>query len=376
MITNPFTEIWKSQGQLPKAAAFYEKGGHLRQASNCFHLNGDYEQAIEVLRRGEEFDELIQYIKRHGHRLIPHTLTRYSRLCNILLRQGRISTELRATTINLLGSDVEKLSFFKEFEMFDQMRSLYKERLRWFEYYELSVALGDLPEAMNTLLTQKLLPVVDKRMAELILHYAMAETLLHHRHLVESRPELEKDLLQSSRSTPLEKTALQWLNIFNSIDEYGAKSAQASFKSLVASPILLDFFCLFSVVYQFEIKLLERNKLMDLPMDILNHASRLIQTTASGEVKDSEGLMLVCGLWSSPKNPMQMTVLPWSPLRIDGVQMPVDMSPEALLSQARLWIRERFFSTVEAFQSVSFNLFRDLFPRRCIHFLYKGKSIS
>ena len=78
---------------------------------------------------------------------MPHTLTRYSRLCNILLRQGRISTELRATTINLLGSDVEKLSFFKEFEMFDQMRSLYKERHRWFEYYELSVAVGDLPES-------------------------------------------------------------------------------------------------------------------------------------------------------------------------------------------------------------------------------------
>ncbi|KAJ5127660.1 hypothetical protein N7448_008439 [Penicillium atrosanguineum] len=365
-------EIWKSQGQLPKAAAFYERGGHLLQASDCFHSNGDYEQAIEVLRRGDEFDELIQYIKRHGHRLISHTLTRYSRLCNILLRQGRVSTELRATTINLLGSDIEKLSFFKEFEMFDQMRSLYKERHRWFEYYELSVAVGDLPAAMDTLLTQKLLPVIDKKMAESILHYSMAETLLHHRDLVGSRPELDKDLLQSSRSTPLEKTALQWLNVFNSIDEYGEKSTQASFKSLVASPILIDFFCLFSVVYQSEIKLLERNNLMDLPMDILNHASRLIQVTASGEAKDSEVLMLICGLWSSPKTPTQMTVLPWSPLKTDRVQLPENMSPEALLSQARLWIRERFFSTVDTFQSVAFNLFRDLFPRRCKHFLYKG----
>ena len=229
---------------------------------------------------------------------------------------------------------------------------------------------------MNTLLAQKLLPVIDKKMAELVLHYSMAETLLHHRHLVESRSELEQDLLQSSRSTPLEKTALQWLNIFNLIDEYGGKSAQASFKSLVASPILVDFFCLFSVVYQFEIKLLERNKLMNLPIDILTHVSRLIQTLALEEVKDSEGLMLVCGLWSSPKNPTQMTVLPWSPLRTDGVQMPDDMSPEALLSQARLWIRERFFNTVEAFQSVAFNLFKDLFPRRCKHFLYKGKSMG
>lgn len=328
------------------------------------------------MRRGDEFDELIHYIKRHGHRLIPHTLSRYSRLCNILLRQGRISPELRATTINLLGSDVDKLTFFKEFEMFDQMRSLYKERRRWFEYYELSVAVGDLPGAMETLLTQKLLPVIDKKLAESILHYSMAETLLHHHGLVESRPELERDLLQSSRSTPLEKTALQWLKIFNSIDEYEEKSAQSSFKSLVASPILVDFFCFFSVVYQSEIKLLERNKLMHLPMEIINHAGRLIQTTASGEIKDSEGLMLVCGLWSSPKTPTQMTMLPWSPLKTDGVQIPEDMSPEALLSQARVWIQERFFHTVERFEDVAGSLFRELFPLRCNNFLYKGKSMN
>lgn len=173
-------ETWRNQGQLSKAAAFYEKGGHFREASDCFHSSGEYEQAIEVLRRSDEFDEIIHYIKRHGGSLNPNTLHRYSRLCNILLKQGRISTELRATTINLLGSDVEKLAFFKEFEMFDQMRSLYKDRRRWFEYYELSVAVGDLPGAMDTLLTQKLLPVIDKKTSEYILHYTMAETLLSH----------------------------------------------------------------------------------------------------------------------------------------------------------------------------------------------------
>lgn len=57
------TELWKSQAQLRKAAAFYEKGGHFRDASSCFHENGEYELAIEALRRGNEFDELIRYIE-------------------------------------------------------------------------------------------------------------------------------------------------------------------------------------------------------------------------------------------------------------------------------------------------------------------------
>lgn len=370
-------ETWRNQGQLPKAAAFYEKGGHFREASDCFHLSGEYEQAIEVLRRGDEFDEIIHYIKRHGRRLNPNTLHRYSRLCNILLKQGRISTELRATTINLLGSDVEKLAFFREFEMFDQMRSLYEDRRRWFEYYELSVAVGDLPGAMDTLLTQKLLPVIDKKTAESIFHYTMAETLLCHRGIAESRPELEKDLLQSSRSTPLEKTSLQWLDIFNLIDQFEEKDAQTSFKSLVLSPILTDFFCLFAVAYHAEIKLLDRSKLMHLPMDIINHVSRLIQNKQSGEKQSSaESLMLLCGLWSSPKNSTQMMVLPWSPLRTSGVQLPEDISQETLLSQARIWIQEKFSNTLIRFEGFAFNLFKELFPKRCSAFLVRGKSIS
>jgi hypothetical protein len=371
-------EIWKNQGQLDKAALFYEKGGHFREASDCFHSCGEYEQAIEVLRRGDKFNELIHYIQQHGHRLNSNTLNRYTRLCNILLKQGRISTELRETTINLLGSDVEKLSFFKEFDMFDQMRSLYKDRRRWFEYYELSVAVGDLPGAMDTLLTQKLLPVVDKKTAECIFHYSMAEILMSYPGLTESRPELEKNLLQSSRSTHLEKTALQWLGVFSLIDAFEEKGAETAFKSLVASPILIDFFCLFAVAYQSEIKLLDRSKLMHLPMDIINHAGRLIQTTDFGENRSSaEGLMLLCGLWSWPKNPTQMIVLPWSPLRTHGVQLPEDMlSSESLLSQARTWIQEKFSNTVVRFEEVAFNLFKELFPRRCGIFLVRGKSTS
>lgn len=237
-------ELCKSQGQLHKAAAIYEKGGHFREASGCFHSARDYEQAIEVLRRGDAFDELIHYINQNCEKLNPKTLHRYSRLCNILLKQGRISTELRATTINLLGSDVEKLAFFKEFEMWDQMRQLFAASQRWLDYFELSVSIGDLPAAVDTLLAHRLMPVINQETAEITLHFAMTEILLARCGVIGTRLELEKDLVKACRSTPLEKLALQWLEIFDLIDTLQVKGTPASFK-VGDSGLLTDFFSLF-----------------------------------------------------------------------------------------------------------------------------------
>lgn len=44
---------------------FFEKGGLFYHASECHHLEGDYEQAVEVLRRGDQFDHLINYITEY-----------------------------------------------------------------------------------------------------------------------------------------------------------------------------------------------------------------------------------------------------------------------------------------------------------------------
>lgn len=58
-------ELWKDQGEYQKASAFYEKGGFFANAAECHHVCGNHEQAVEVLRRGEQFDELITYIAQY-----------------------------------------------------------------------------------------------------------------------------------------------------------------------------------------------------------------------------------------------------------------------------------------------------------------------
>ena len=44
---------------------YFEKGGHYYNASECYHMEREFEQAVEVLRRGNEFDSLITYITEY-----------------------------------------------------------------------------------------------------------------------------------------------------------------------------------------------------------------------------------------------------------------------------------------------------------------------
>jgi tetratricopeptide (TPR) repeat protein len=64
-ILTQFIAIWENRGQHVKAAGFYEKGKMFKEASLCYHLCSEYEQAVEVLRRGDQFDELIPYVNRY-----------------------------------------------------------------------------------------------------------------------------------------------------------------------------------------------------------------------------------------------------------------------------------------------------------------------
>ena len=57
--------LWEEKGQNLKAATYFEKAGLYKDASRSYTLDGKYEQAVEVLRRGNMFDHLIDYIYRY-----------------------------------------------------------------------------------------------------------------------------------------------------------------------------------------------------------------------------------------------------------------------------------------------------------------------
>lgn len=128
--------------------------------------------------------------------------------------------------------------------MWDQLRSFYVARRRWYELYALFVSLGDLPAALETLLTHDLMPAMDKRAVESILHFSLAESLLSVWGLIESSTESDKDILQEILSTPLETTAKQWLHVFIMFESFKEQEEPRSISLPMVSNMLRDFSCL------------------------------------------------------------------------------------------------------------------------------------
>ncbi|CAP86579.1 Pc20g12500 [Penicillium rubens Wisconsin 54-1255] len=338
-------EIWKAREQYQKAASFYEKGKLFAEASECYHACG-WNRAY----------------------LSEATLLRYSRLCNILLKQGRVSASLRAITINMLGSDVSKIAFFKEFEMWDQLRAFYSSKSRWFEYYDLSVAVGDIPAAIGTLLVHKLMPVVDKPVVEKLFNYSMVEVLYAHRNLIPAKPERD-GLLKSVKLTYLEKLGAQWRTLLQLIDDLEDTNLSASVKHLDKG-LLKDIFCLF--VIAFEPSVFTKQKIEHLPMDIVIRVGKLLQDVHARKQYSLTCLATACGIFTNPKQETQTILLHWSPLK-SFTTTPLDGSScEDLLDTANGFLQEKFATALTQFHENAGNLVKKDFPPTCFQQLYKG----
>lgn len=193
-------------------------------------------------------------VYRQQKHLSDATLSRYSRLCNILLKQGRVSVDLRATTINMLGADTKKIEFFKEFEMWEQLRMLYASKERWFEYYSQSVAMGDVSEAIKTLLAHGLIAVVERSTVEKLFHYAMAENFFAKMGLTQKNSAGDLLLMTAADLGWLKEVMEQWKTMFTLVDSFEDPEMPASFelpkdegdgkKNDFIKDDIKDFFCL------------------------------------------------------------------------------------------------------------------------------------
>ncbi|KAJ5825808.1 hypothetical protein N7474_002946 [Penicillium riverlandense] len=370
-LLNDSIELWKDRGEYRKAALYYEKASLFGEASECYHSKGEYEQAVEVLRRGDQFDQLIAYLTGNKSLLNASTLHRYSRLCNILVKQDRISAGLRAAAIDLLGPDVDKEAFFKEFEMFDQLRLFYEKKGRWLEFYEMSISAGDLTSAMDALLSHNLILTANKKTAEMVFHYAVAESLITHKGFANDLPEGDENLLKSAKAASLERLAGQWQVVFEMIRWAADENRPVDWKRL-EDGIPRDFFCLY--VIAFEVNVVNKTKIMFLPGDVMLRAKSLIHALEFESKTASNCLKLLCGLFNNPETPKSCTLLQWSPLKRAGDDTYLETaSPGELFSSAKTWIRKKFAVTVTQFHERAVSLVRRGFPKVCGYFLERGE---
>ncbi|KAL1999926.1 hypothetical protein VTN02DRAFT_3799 [Thermoascus thermophilus] len=360
-------QLWRDQKQYERAAALFEKASLFNDASECYHLNGSYEDAVEVLRRGDSFDEMIRYLSRNSGKVRESALRRYSRLCNILLKQGRVSVELRAKTVNLLGSDTEKESFFREFDMVDQLVDLYRSKRRYQEIYYIYLEHGQLSMALDIVMTHNLFAVIPTHELETVFHYIQVGDIFSRR-IIQRVAGIQQisDLRTTFGSTPLADVASQWERahrIFTSIDN----PEEVIEISALDDGIIKDFICLFIISFE-KHSILDRSRMAYLPFDVLVWATQVVQRVSAGDIPTLDSLSLVCGVFDMVRTVKTVT-LPWSVLKLG----PSDYyTLEEFQVQAARWIRSRFSDVVEAFDAKTEIYLKREFPEKCSQFLLKG----
>lgn len=102
---------------------------------------------------------------------------KYSRLSNLLLKQGRISTNLNRICIDLLGSESEKEQFYQDFEMTQELATMYKDQKRDRELYYLLIEDGQLEPALQLALTGNLHESIPDGEIEQVFNMIQAEKL-------------------------------------------------------------------------------------------------------------------------------------------------------------------------------------------------------
>lgn len=102
------------------------------------------------------FKNLLTIFSRNNESVQLDKRQKYSRLSNLLLKQGRISTNLKGICIDLLGSESEKEHFYRDFEMTHELATMYKDQKRDRELYYLLIEGGNLEPALQLALTGKL----------------------------------------------------------------------------------------------------------------------------------------------------------------------------------------------------------------------------
>lgn len=187
---------------------------------------------------------------RNSAKISDNTIHRYSRLCNILLKQGRISPKLRAKTIDLLGSDVDKEQFFREFELFDHLRALYLAKERYSDLFNICVLTGDLSSAINVAISYDLGYTVEERSVETAFHYVMAETVFGHRGLIKTEAKKRDALLKPHKLPYLTRLVSQWKKAIDLIGCFEGEEKPYNISSLEDGRVK-DFLCLFVSVHPF-----------------------------------------------------------------------------------------------------------------------------
>ncbi|KAI9768773.1 MAG: hypothetical protein M1839_003958 [Geoglossum umbratile] len=160
--------LWLSENSPSLAAPLFFKARLFLEASSCYHTISDHTRAASVLRTGSHFNDLVTYLHSNRPHIIPSTFRTFSRLCSLLLRQGRVSPHLKAKVYDLLE---DREIFFRELNMFEELEEFLRGRGRWGDVFNLYAERGLVGKALGVVVEEGLDEEVERGVLLEVVNY-------------------------------------------------------------------------------------------------------------------------------------------------------------------------------------------------------------
>lgn len=157
----------------------------------------------------------------------------YSRLCNLLLRRGKISPELEELTRAALGDDSEKEAFFLGYEMIDQLFSFYIAKCRYLDAFNLAMRNSDLDKAWLVIEMYGEYCRLPRRQKIGVFNCVQAKRLLAN---------LDADPTQIFSSSTSWSLACPWISDNSSIEDFWG-NLEATIGALLSNEVSYDSIC-------------------------------------------------------------------------------------------------------------------------------------
>lgn len=358
-------ELWLEHNESAKAAPLFAKAGLYAQASECYDRIGNQRGAATVLREGELYDEMVYYLCNNRENIPTESFQSFNLLCRMLLKKNKISFGYRKHAISILGSSAEQEKCFFEYGMHDELAELYASQMRHKDLFHLLCKNGKLEEALSLAITSELLRLpADGLEPEVLslLDYVWAGHL-------SQKPQQHSTAplkLPSGFLTPSVMTKAEQWHVSSAVYNLEGSFARQRFANMKAT-LPKTILCLRKVLGAKANS--QKSNLDDLPFEMIQHAVKFARDLTLTKASDAvRTVLLLTGLWKPESSKGNFVVLPWSPLR-------EVLSDVSKIDATRVVIQQfldRLASEILAFDTKARDLWKEKWPKRCVHFMTLG----
>ena len=346
---NEAARIWYDQGDFVQAAGLFAKTGDYHAAAKSWEDNQDYDRAILELHKGNLYDKVVDFLQRNQGSLSQQEFVRQRRYLRFLIRQQKISEDLRSAAIRLLGSPTEQETFLVEFSMHDELVKHYTAQKDLDKLFGLFTQLGRFEKAISCVTPAVLTgacSIDEASIFTVVTHFWV--DLIHLNAPSPSKKEPELQIMS------------QWRSLYDTLKLWKHEASQASILGL-SDPLIASFACLYVAIHV--IKIVKVQTISQIPFSLLDHAIQMINSrhlTSSGPVGDA--FLLLCGACHDFRRGSGYVLHPWSPLHTEAAK---DGESSRLATLAAQWVTAQVGQAILNVSVVGKSLWGIKWPRRC-----------